>query len=263
MEVDKFISILEICASQGLVRQDVKRNYWDNLWWPQCVKDWRLKILFSGLSARTRYNLIDKYRTVIEQLNQYGFERLTTLDEAEFKAIVTPLGLMNKRWKFWQSLQAFCIEYASLAGRLSWLSHDELIDLLRKRIWGVGYNIAQSSALYIRGYNCGIIVVDAGMKDILGPCLGFETSRGEKGYRLMRKQLEALASKVNYLDLLPRIGYADIAAEMVPGEVNYWWVHLVLIYFKREFCNKLHPIRCPLLQAGLTKDDTNPPCARA
>ncbi|GFP24428.1 hypothetical protein HKBW3S09_01895, partial [Candidatus Hakubella thermalkaliphila] len=77
---------------------------------------------------------------------------------------------------------------------------------------------------------------------------------------LMRRQLEALAPTINCQDLLRETGYGDIAKRLAPDEVDHWWVHLVLIYFKREFCNAHRQEQCPLLRARLVVDPSKPAC---
>ena len=260
MDASRFEQILRTCASAEEVRRLVKLNYWDNQWWPRNIKDWRLKILLCGLSTRVAYRTIRTYQHVTSKLCEIGYDNLTRLSKSEFKPIVAPLGLQETRWRFWQSVQQFCERYRGREEQLEQLSNDELIDLLRKEIWGAGYKVAQASVLYIRGYHTGVIVVDSGMKDLLGPCLGFVTSAADKGHELMRKQLEALALTIDYQNLLRETGYGDVAERLAPKEVDHWWVHLVLIYFKREFCNAHMPERCSLLKAKLIADPSKSAC---
>lgn len=260
MDASRFEEVLRMSASAEEVRRLVKLNYSNNQWWPWCVRDWCLKILLSGLSTRVAYRTIQTYQHVINKLCEIGYDNLTRLSKNEFKTIVAPLGLQETRWQFWQSVQRFCERYKGHEEELEQFSNDEFIGLLCQQIWGAGYNVAQASVLYIRGYHSGVIVVDSGMKDLLGPCLGFTTGAADKGHELMRKQLEALAPKINYQNLLRETGYTDIADSLDATEVDHWWVHLVLIYFKRMFCNAHMPKRCPLLRAELIADPSKPAC---
>lgn len=64
----------------------------------------------------------------------------------------------------------------------------------------------------------------------------------------MRKQIEALVQSrpSAYRALAHRAGYTelDLPATRAPS----WWVHLVLVYYKRLYCNKRKPQRCFLRQ---------------
>jgi hypothetical protein len=57
---------------------------------------------------------------------------------------------------------------------------------------GAGYKVAQCAILYAKGYHCGIFPVGSGMKDMLGPCIGFELPKGALAHNIMRKQIEHL-----------------------------------------------------------------------
>lgn len=257
LDTPTFERILEIAATSPVVHQDVEDNYWNNRWWPLEIKDWRLKILFAGLSTRVSYNAIGVYQTVRDHLASYGFSGLLSISEETYKGIVRPLGLAETRWKFWQSVRDFALRFPDPDGEpqeLRRLNSAELIEFLNAEIRGVGYKVAQGSALYIRGYHSGIIPVDSGMKDILGPCLGFQTARGPRGHEFMRKNLENLAQKIDYGTLLTITGYEHILEEMRPGQLNTWWVHLVLIYFKRRFCNLHDMTLCPIAKVASISD---------
>jgi hypothetical protein len=249
LQVSELSRILIVAANTPNVHADVRDNYWNNRWWPVEIRDWRLKILFAGLSTRVNYKAITKYQSVRDELAHHGFDGLLTLSSRRFMDIVTPLGLAESRWKFWESLKTFATSFPNTSDvppQLQKLSNDDHIEFLQKNIKGVGYKVAEGSTLYIRGYHCGIIPVDSGMKDLLGPCLGFETSGTARGHEQMRKQLERLASKLDFPVLLTATGFQDILAEMKDGQINTWWVHLTLIYFKRRYCNLHDSSKCPL-----------------
>lgn len=96
----------------------------------------------------------------------------------------------------------------------------------------------------MRGYNSGVMPVDSGMKDIELPCLGFGEYKTSKGHEILRKQLEELVSDNDLEDIIIENGYKEL---IIPDYKNAtWWTHLVLIYFKRYYCNKHNPENCPL-----------------
>ena len=86
--------------------------------------------------------------------------------------------------------------------------------------------------------------VDSGMKDIQLPCLGFEKYSNAFGHDILRKQLQELVKDNNMEDIIIQNGYDKLN---IPDYNNAcWWVHLVLIYYKRHYCNKHKPDECPL-----------------
>ena len=266
IQVSEFSRILELAASMANVQKDIRDNYWNNRWWPVEIEDWRLKILCAGLSTRVNYNAITTYQYVRDRLIHYGFDGLHSLSKREFTQIVRPIGLAESRWEFWQSLRDFATKLPNskeIPPKLQTLSNTELIEFLQKNIRGVGYKVAQGSALYIRGYHCGIIPVDSGMKDLLGQCLGFNTSPNARGHELMRKHVEKLAGELDYSQLLSKTNFHDILAEMKEGEINTWWVHLALIYFKRRYCNLHDASKCPLAKDPLLGCRMKFSCMRA
>lgn len=249
LRIPEFTEMLGIAGSQSTIQGDVRDNYWTNRWWPNHVEDWRIKILCVGLSTRINYSRIRIYQQIRDRLSSIGFEGLRAMDKELFTEIIGPLGLMKDRWKLWQSLMDFALKYPDSTKEpadLQRISNDDLMSLLEQEIQGVGPKVAQGSVLYIRGYHCGVVPVDSGMKDVLGPCLGFDAASGSRGHESMRKQLEKLAKGVDYPLLLSETGYQDILSGMEEGQVNTWWVHLVLIYYKRRHCNLKDSSRCPL-----------------
>lgn len=42
--------IIDICSKEEGVRDAVKKNYNNNLWWPLEVEDYRKRLLIAGLS---------------------------------------------------------------------------------------------------------------------------------------------------------------------------------------------------------------------
>src|ERR1022692_1660057 len=86
--------------------------------------------------------------------------------------------------------------------------------------------------LSARCYHCGIIPVDSGMVHGLAPCLGITLPAGAVAHEQLRKLLEscATAHAGSYRDLAFRLGYG---INIPTGCVPTWFLHLVLIYFKR------------------------------
>ena len=86
--------------------------------------------------------------------------------------------------------------------------------------------------------------VDSGMKDNLLPCIGFNTYKNAIGHDILRKELQDLVKDNNLKDIIIKNGYESLN---IPDYNNAtWWAHLVLIYFKRHYCNKHKPEECPL-----------------
>jgi hypothetical protein len=232
----------------------VMDNYWENRWWPLSVDDWRLRMLFAGLSTRVSYQSIKTYQSVRNRLAKLGFEQLSLLSEDAFKSLVHPLGLSKTRWDYWQSVKEFSFKYSDTKQEpheLRKLSNDVFIELIKNQIHGAGYKVAQCCVLYIRGYHCGVIPIDSGLKDLLGPCLGFNTKKSAIGNEIMRKHVEELAKGLDFQALWKKTGYPVIANSWKRNLVNTWWVHLVLIYFKRRFCNLKNASNCPLVSENL------------
>ena len=113
----------------------------------------------------------------------------------------------------------------------------EFIEAFAAQVNGASYKVAQCGALYSRGYHCGIIPVDSGMISRLAPVLGFGLENGPRAHERMRLLLQDCATShaATYRSLVDQHGYAvTVPQEVAPT----WWLHLVLIYFKRLFLNK-------------------------
>ncbi|MEG1142291.1 MAG: hypothetical protein RSE41_07605 [Clostridia bacterium] len=86
--------------------------------------------------------------------------------------------------------------------------------------------------------------VDSGMKDVQLSCLGFCQYNNALGHDILRKELQDLVSNNDMSDIIIKNGYESLN---IPDYKNAtWWVHLVMIYFKRHYCNKHRPEECPL-----------------
>lgn len=242
MTKEEIKQILDICSSMNEVKEDIFKNHDNNMWWPLEVTDYRKRLLIAGLSTRISYNMINKYRKVIDDLNTYTYEEIKNMSRVELVNIINGLGLFNTRYKFLSSMIEF-IENNKLT--LKKESNDVLIEKIAKNVNGASYKVAQCCVLYMRGYYCGIMPVDSGMKDIELPCIGFEKYNNAIGHDNLRKQLQLLIENNDLKEIIVSNGYENLN---IPDYSNAtWWAHLVLIYFKRHYCNKHNPKNCPLI----------------
>ena len=241
MTKEELKKIIDICSNQEEVREAVKKNHDNNLWWPLEVEDYRKRLLIAGLSTRISYNMIDSYRKVINDLNSYTYDEIKTMTEYEIVNIIKGLGLANTRYKYLSSMINFIEKYDN---EIKILSNDELIKLIADNVNGASYKVAQCCVLYIRGYYSGIMPVDSGMKDVELPCLGFEQYKNAVGHDILRKELEKLTKDNNMEEIIKQNGYEELKVDDYNNAT--WFCHLVLIYYKRYFCNKHNPDSCPL-----------------
>lgn len=259
-EPEKYIEILRVCASQEEVRKEVLRNHDENLWWPLSIKDWKIRFLIAGLSSRVSYQMIKKFQQVREKLTQYSYEEIVSMPEKELRSILKPLGLINLRMRFFKSAVDFIEEIEKTNLDIWSLSNNDLITLIRKKVIGVNYHLAQCCALYVRGYYSGIIPVDSGMFKMFAPCLGLPVPKGAFGYEILRKELEKLTKRVDCRKIAMATGYQSL--NLPKDKPLTWWVHLVLIYCKRIFCNKSNPENCPLRNFLETKEMIGKMCSK-
>lgn len=233
--------ILSICSSMPDVKEDIFKNHDNNMWWPLEVEDYRKRLLIAGLSTRISYNMINSYRKVIDDLNCYSYGEIKNMSEEKLISIIKGLGLSNTRYKYLTSMIKFIETYEN---ELQEKADDELIKLIADNVNGASYKVAQCCVLYMRGYYCGIMPVDSGMKDVELPCMGFNEYKNAIGHDILRKQLQELVNDNDMTDIIKKNGYETLN---IPDYQNAtWWAHLVLIYFKRHYCNKHNPDECPL-----------------
>ena len=242
MTKEEIKKILDICSSIDEVKEDLFRNHDNNMWWPLEVEDYRKRLLIAGLSTRVSYSMIKSYRKVIDDLNKYTYNEIKNMNKLELINIIKGLGLSNTRYKFLSSMIEFIENNKTI---LEKESNDVLIEKIAKSVKGASYKVAQCCVLYMRGYYCGIMPVDSGMKDIELPCMGFEKYNNAIGHDILRKQLQVLINDNDLKEIIIKNGYEEFN---IPDYSNAtWWAHLVLIYFKRHYCNKHSPENCPLL----------------
>ncbi len=213
----------------------------EHLRWSLEVGDYRKRLLIAGLSTRISYNMIDSYRKVINDLNSYTYDEIKNMMKDEIINIIKGLGLSNARYKYLSSIIDFIEKYDN---EIKTLSNDELIKLIADNVNSASYKVAQCYVLYIRGYYSGITPVDSGMKDVELPCLGFEQHKNALGHDILEKELETIAKDNNMKEIIKQNGYKELKVENYDNAT--WFCHLVLIYYKRYFCNKHNPENCPL-----------------
>ena len=243
LSATEFANALKCCASLPKVRREVIANFEENRWWPACIDDNRLRMIIAGLGTRVSYSMIACYQRVISELSQIGYDQLCRTSEAALIRMLQPLGLARVRLAFCRSMMSFIAHFEREPEGLSRLTNDEFVELLATNVAGVGYKIAQCCVLYARGYNCGVIPVDLGMRDKLSLCIGVKVPRTPLGHEIMRKELERLVGETDCYSIAVSTGYGNL--RLAKDRPLTWWAHLVLIYYKRLFCNK-PAMECPL-----------------
>jgi len=190
--------------------------------------------------------MISTYQQMVSDVCNIGYDRLCTLGDADLREIVGSLGLFKARREYLRSLERFLNELEQGGCSPIAMTNDDLIQLFSRRVKWASYKVAQCATLYAKGYHCGVVPVDSGMKDRLGPCLGLKLPRGATGHEVMRKHIEGILHRhsAEYYDLAIQTGYGKLA--IPKRKPPTWWAHLVLIYFKRLYCNSRKPEECPL-----------------
>ncbi|MFI8811344.1 MULTISPECIES: hypothetical protein [unclassified Streptomyces] len=182
---------------------------------------------------------------MITSADTRGFNGLVTGTDAELVALVRPIGLPQTRIDYMRSLaellQNWEKEGVDPAAESADL--DALVLDFATRVRGASYKVAQCALLTARGYHCGIIPVDSGMVTKLAPVLGITLPSGAVAHERMRHVLEAAvhARSTDLRSLVTANGYRVAIPE---GVEPTWWVHLVLIYFKRLYLNGASPQLC-------------------
>lgn len=232
---DRVYALTAVAAAQSDVREAVEANHDDNRWWPTYVSDPRVRMAVAGLSSRVSYAMIDTYAAVVKAADSYGWDLLTGMDDAGLTTVIRSLGLTFARIGYLRSLQDF-LDTRPL-DELQAMPAAAFIETFAANVNGAGYKVAQCAALYARGYHCGIMPVDSGMVSRLAPLLGMRLDSGPEAHERMRLLLERCAADHAgaYRDLIGENGYDVTVPDTV---IPSWWLHLVLIYFKRRYLNK-------------------------
>ncbi|MEU5859774.1 MULTISPECIES: hypothetical protein [unclassified Nonomuraea] len=232
----RLYDLVSVVSAQEEVKAAVEANHDNNQWWPLHVDDWRIRMLVAGWSTRVSYAMVGVYAEVVKKADAYGWEELIGFQDSEVVELVRPLGLADARVRYLRSLEDFVVASEIRGRRPATMPVDEFIEAFAAEVNGASYKVAQCTALYARGYHCGIIPVDSGMVSKLAPLLGMEVGSGAFAHERMRLLLEACAAadRSRYRDLVTTRGYrVTIPDQATPT----WWLHLVLIYFKRLFLN--------------------------
>lgn len=231
-------------AERPDVQAAVEANHDDNRWWPAYVRDWRVRMAVAGWSSRVSYAMIGTYAGVVARADTLGWRTLTALDDDALARLVRPIGLPKVRTRYLRSLAGFVGRTGASGIDLAAAPSDDLIASFAAGVDGAGYNTAQCAVLYARGYHCGVIPVDSGMVTKLAPMLGIRLNSGALAYEQLREllQLGVTGHADAYRDLASRAGYR---VTIPPWAAPTWFVHLVLIYFKRLYLNRPRPELCP------------------
>lgn len=242
-QAERVYPLVACAARQPDVRAAVEANHDDNRWWPLSVTDWRVRMTAAGWSTRVSYSMIRTYAGVVACADQLGWSDLTAMDDTALAAMVRPLGLTASRVSYLRSLARFIHETEMAGTDLAGLQPEELIGMLAAGVHGAGYKVAQCAALYTHGYHCGIIPVDSGMVSRLAPFAGIRLDPGPDAHEQLRHLLQAAASTTSrYRELASMLSYGV----HIPEDADpTWFVHLVLIYFKRLYLNRPGPRLCP------------------
>lgn len=240
---EKLYNILDICSQDEILKENVIKNHDNNLWWPINVKDYRMRLLISGMSTRVGYSMINSYVSVINKMIEIGYDNLIIYTEEQIKNVIRPLGLINARYKYIASMIKFIEKYKE---QVFTIKQNDLIVLINKEVNGASYKVGQCCVLYLKGYyESGVMPVDSGMKDTFLPCIGFNEFKGAIGHEVLRHDLEKLISELDLKPLIINNGYEGKIA--IPNDnALTWWAHLVLIYYKRAYCNKHKPNECKI-----------------
>ncbi|MFE3737727.1 hypothetical protein [Streptomyces sp. NPDC059134] len=245
LEVRRVHRLVASAAGLPNVQAEVEANHDENRWWPTSISDPRVRMLAAGWSTRVSYRMVETYARVITSADAQGFDGLVAATDAELASLVRPIGLPQTRIDYLRSLaellRGWEKEGTDPTGESA--DCDALILDFAARVRGASYKVAQCALLTARGYHCGIIPVDSGMVTKLAPALGLALPSGAVAHERMRHVLEAAvhARSAEFRSLATDNEYQVTIPE---GVEPTWWVHLVLIYFKRLYLNGPAPQLC-------------------
>lgn len=240
---DRLFGWVSRIAALPQVKDAVEGNHDANRWWPLSITDPRMRMLAAGWSTRINYTMVATYAAVLAEADALGFDQLAGLDDEAIARIVRPLGLRESRIAYLRSLAGFVEALVDEGTNPQHLDADELISRIAAEVDQASFKVGQCAALYVGGYHCGVIPVDSGMVDKLAPFLGLALPSGAAAHERMRHLLQdAVAARAE--DYRQLIADLDYAVAIGPDVVPTWWVHLVLIYFKRSHLNRPHPQVC-------------------
>jgi endonuclease III len=238
INVERIHALTARAAALPDVRAEVEANHDDNRWWPTAITDTRMRMLAAGWSTRVSYRMVATYAQVIAAADARGFDGLVAATDAELALLVRPIGLTQSRIDYLRSLAELLQQWEKhgIDPAARQADCDSLIQDFAERVRGASFKVAQCALLNARGYHCGIIPVDSGMVTKLAPALGISLPSGPVAHERLRHILEG-AVHARPADF--RAAIADHGHEVTipPEAAPTWWVHLVLIYFKRLYLN--------------------------
>jgi endonuclease III len=246
MKNEDLVNIIKKMASQPDVKNAVIKSHDENPWWPMAVSDWRMRMIIAGLSTRVSFRMLHIYKDVIKKFGELTYNQIKTSSDEELGNILKPLGLLNNRLKFLRSMVNYLEQYKTDESFFQ-KNDQDIINDIDKYVEGASFKVGQCCALYAKGYYCGIMPVDSGMKDMLAPCLGLKTGKKPSDHEVVRLQMEQIANNHDWLTIAKELEY-DKQINMPTDKPLTWWLHLVLINYKRYFCNRRKPELCPLLK---------------
>ena len=89
---ERVYSLVSCAARQPDVRAVVEANHDDNRWWPLSVADWRVRMAAAGWSTRVSYSMISTYADVVRHADSLGWSGLTALDDKALATARPPAG---------------------------------------------------------------------------------------------------------------------------------------------------------------------------
>ncbi|MFD7896951.1 hypothetical protein [Streptomyces sp. NPDC059743] len=182
---------------------------------------------------------------MIASADAQGFDSLVAATDDELTELVRPIGLPQTRIDYLRSL-AELLQHWDKEGTDATAESadcDALVVAFARRVRGASFKVAQCALLTARGYHCGIIPVDSGMVSKLAPLLGIALPSGPVTHECLRHALEA-AVQARSANFRARAAEHEYKVTIPDGIEPTWWVHLVLIYFKRLYLNGPSPRLC-------------------
>ncbi|MEV6981739.1 hypothetical protein AB0M95_10850 [Sphaerisporangium sp. NPDC051017] len=245
LEIGRVHRLVARAAGLPDVQTEVEANHDENRWWPTSITDPRVRMLAAGWSTRVSYRMVETYAQVIRSAEAQGFDKLLAETDAELAKLVRPLGLPKTRIDYLRSLAELLRSWdkEGIDPTSPSASSDELIRDFAGRVRGASYKVAQCALVTARGYHCGIIPVDSGMVTELAPALGIALPSGAVAHERMRHVLEA-AVHARATDIRSLVAEHEHKVAIPNDAAPTWWVHLVLIYFKRLYLNGPSPRLC-------------------
>jgi endonuclease III len=245
LEVRRVHRLIARAAGLPDVRAEVEANHDENRWWPTSISDPRVRMLAAGWSTRVSYRMVETYARVITSADARGFDSLVAATDAELAALVRPIGLPQTRIDYLRSLAELLRgwEKEGTDPTAESADCDALVLDFAARVRGASYKVAQCALLTARGYHCGIIPVDSGMVTKLAPALGIALPSGAVAHERLRHVLEA-AAHARSAEFRSLVTNNEYRVTIPDGVEPTWWVHLVLIYFKRLYLNGPAPQLC-------------------